>query len=177
MPLDSKLTEQQILLERAKALSVPVQEAAAESEMVQLVAFLLEGRGYAIDVRWVREILPIPRVTPIPAVPPFIIGAINVRGNIITLTDLELFLGIGKLKDATAYDKILILESAKVQTGILVDEVNDCLSLPRSSIEPPLATIEENKLECLMGQIRLKGKVYALLEGQALLDNPRLIVE
>jgi purine-binding chemotaxis protein CheW len=169
--------ERQILLERARVLAISTREEGGEGRLLQVVAFLLGQRGYALEVCWVREILPPPRVAPIPGAPSFVLGVINVRGNIITLTDLEEFLEVGKIGDSHSARKVLILEGPGIQTGILVDGVSECLSIPESSVEAPLMTIEENKLECLLGQIRIRGKVYALLSGRALLGNPRLIVE
>ncbi len=173
---ENREMEEKILLERAKVLSNNDKQDQSQGNQKQLVAFLISGKGYAIEVSWVKEMLPLPKITPIPGVPSFILGAVNVRGNIVTLTDLEEFLEIGKLKEKKEEQKILVLESSKIQTGIIVDDVIDCLSIPEKQIEAPLVTLEEKKLEYILGQIRLKGKIFAFLDGKALLENSRLLI-
>lgn len=168
--------EKQILLERARELSIP-KEDLHEGALHQIIAFRLGQRGYAASVEWVREVLPTPKITPIPGTPSYILGAINLRGSILTLTDLESFLSVGNLEGNRRPAQTLLLESPQLRTGILVDEVVDFFLLAPNAIEPPLSTVEEGHLNYLIGEIRLQGKVYAYMDMGTFLKNPKLLLQ
>ncbi len=68
-------------------------QVSRESPSPHLVVRLKE-RGIAIPAALVREIAPLPRVVPVPGAPPFVRGVVNVRGEVIPVTDLRLRLGL-----------------------------------------------------------------------------------
>ena len=62
--------------------------AAEQSEIVQLVCFRLAGEEYAVDITNVQEVIRVQSITPVPRMPVFVLGVINIRGNIVPVFDL-----------------------------------------------------------------------------------------
>jgi purine-binding chemotaxis protein CheW len=67
-----------------------VQRKAASARL-EVVEFLLAQERYGIATRCVREVLPLVELTPLPGVPPFVLGIANVRGQIVSVLDLKRF--------------------------------------------------------------------------------------
>ncbi len=115
----------------------------------QLVLFSLGKEEYAISITQVKEIIHYKEATKLPSTPEYMEGIITLRGKIIPVVNLALRL---ELAISTSSDKrVLIVETAGRETGILVDEVTEVIRLQDSAIElPPTATAN--------GYIRRIGK-------------------
>ena len=97
------------------------------------VTFSLGKEEYAISINNVPGIVKFQRITELPSTPPYIIGVINLRGKIIPVFDLRLRFGLKK----TEYNKftvIIVTEIHKKTMGIIVDKVNDVITLAEEQI-------------------------------------------
>lgn len=95
------------------------------SNQLDIVEFELSGSRYAIDIGMVREVVEMMPITPLPKTPPYIIGIINLRGEVTHVIDLAILMGEGLKKDRTG-QKIIIVppDSAHGEhIGIIVDNV------------------------------------------------------
>ncbi|ALS22398.1 chemotaxis protein CheW [Paenibacillus naphthalenovorans] len=102
----------------------------------QLVAFKMDNEEYGIKIKEVQEINRMTEVTQIPRAPHYINGIVNLRGNIIPVLDLRKFFGLSK-KGMTDATRIIIVDSAGVKTGIIVDSVSEVLRFEKALIESP----------------------------------------
>jgi chemotaxis signal transduction protein len=69
--------------------------------MKNVIVFAIEGSRYAVELRWVREVITLGFVTPVPGAPPEIVGVVNVHGTVTPVLDLRAALGeIGCAGDA-----------------------------------------------------------------------------
>ena len=103
----------------------------------KFLTFLIGKEVYAIEIMLVREIISIHPITQLPKVPPYIIGIINVRGNIIPLIDVRLRF---KLEPVPYNQKtsIIIIEVKQIQVGLIVDYVSEVLSIADGKcVAPP----------------------------------------
>ncbi len=102
----------------------------------QLVAFKIDNEEYGIKIKDVQEINRMTEVTQIPRAPHYIEGIVNLRGNIIPVLNLRKFFGLSEngMTDAT---RIIIVDSADVKTGIMVDSVSEVLRFEKALIESP----------------------------------------
>lgn len=110
-----------VLVERARALALQEESAAAESGAARL-SFRLSGSSYSLPAMAVREVQPLGTCTPLPAVPPFIVGLVNVRGRLITAVDLRPLLGIPAERPAPTA-QLLIVSVDDNEIGLLADTV------------------------------------------------------
>lgn len=102
--------------------------------VIQLVTFRLAEETYGINVMHVQEVLRITEIAPVPGAPPYVLGIINLRGNVVTVIDTRSRFGLplGETDDSS---RIVIIESEKQVVGILVDSVAEVVELNQSEID------------------------------------------
>ena len=140
-----------------------------KEETIQLVVFRLAREWYGIEITKVKEVIKVEKITYIPSSPEYIVGIINLRGNVLSVTDLKRIFALPH-EELTEKTRIVAIESGIVETGLLVDEVAEATEVPISKIEPTLSTIEPEMAEYIEGQCRVNGKLIALLNGVKILE-------
>jgi len=95
---------------------------ASDPRRGEWLRFLLDDQSYALNVLQVQEILCFDDVTPVPGAPDYVLGVINVRGNIVTVVDASKRIGLQR-DDAERIEWIVILDAGGEHVGLLVDEV------------------------------------------------------
>jgi purine-binding chemotaxis protein CheW len=151
-----------ILHERAVGLAQGATEVS-EIKTLLLVLFAIQDEWYAIDVRSVREIRREYAVTPVPGAPPYIRGVINLRGEIVSVTDLASLLGLASASEEDA-STMIVCDLEGRSTGILVGALADIVEVPEESIEPPLGTLERARAEHIRGQVAVDDRLVTVLD-------------
>lgn len=149
-----------VLRERAASLAQEA-ETHTTGDRRLLGLFALGEEWYATDVDRIREIRREFSVTKVPGAPKEIVGVINLRGEIISATDLAKVLGVG---EAAEKPVMMICDLAEVTTGLLVDQVADVIEVMEEAIEPPLATLERVKAEYTVGQVAVDDRLVTILD-------------
>jgi purine-binding chemotaxis protein CheW len=116
------------------------QAAVAAEPPLQCLTFLLGEEAFALDIRSVREIIQHGQMTPVPLMPNFVRGVINLRGAVVPVIDLHARFGrpaaeIGKKTCIVIFDSIR--DGERVELGLLVDAVSEVIDIAASEIEPP----------------------------------------
>ena len=101
----------------------------------QLVLFKLANEEFGVDILEVREIVRMESITKIPNTVGYIVGAINLRGSIITVMDLSMKLGL-PLKPYDKNTRIIIIEVGNNTVGIIVDCATEVLHLHQDKVQP-----------------------------------------
>lgn len=124
---------------RAKALAKK-RAKDQEEESFEIVEFLLDNESYGFQPQKLREICLLSYVTTIPCTPSFIVGVINLRGQIITIVNIKILLGFQQQMVAV-HNKAIIIESGKLCIGFLADEVVGVRKVAVSSMQHTLSTL------------------------------------
>jgi len=114
--------------------------------MLQWVTFRLEGELYGINVIQVQEVLRVSEVAPVPGAPNYVLGIINLRGNVVTVIDTRRrFMLTEREIDDDA--RIVVIEVMGQIVGLLVDSVAEVVYLRESEIEqaPDVGNDESSK--------------------------------
>lgn len=128
--------KQKILRERARVLArEPVQDEAPE-DTLQVLEFLLSRERYAIETRFIGEVFPMKSFTVLPCTPRFLVGAINVRGEVLPLVDIREFLNLPE-KVATGSDKVVIVKTDTAAIGVVADEIVEVRNIPYRDLQSP----------------------------------------
>ncbi len=135
---------------------------------IQLVACTLDAEEYGVDISYVQEIIRLLDITRVPHAPYFIEGVINLRGMVIPVLDLRtLFRKTPRVNtDAT---RIIIINSESVLLGIIVDQVSEVVTLPKTSVEPPPAVGNTHNSTYFTGVGKLLGRLVILLNVEEIL--------
>lgn len=99
------------------------------------VTFRLANETYGINVMQVQEVLRMTDVAPVPGAPHFVMGIINLRGDVVTVLNTCKLLDLLP-SEITEHTRIMIIESGKVTIGLLVDSVAEVVNIETSQIDP-----------------------------------------
>ena len=139
------------------------------------IFFALGEAGYGVPLASVVEIGRVPPVTPVPNVPDWVRGVINMRGDILSLIDLGLFFGTGGAVDAPSRRLIAVHAGRDVVTaGLLVDQVKGVVSFPTAEIAPPAGPVASKVASFSRGVARHGGMLVALLDIEKLFASPEI---
>ena len=105
-----------------------------KGELLRWVTFKLGNEIYGVNVMQVREVLRYTDIAPVPGAPSYVLGIINLRGNVVTVIDTRSRFGIPPT-DVTDNTRIMIIESEKHVIGILVDSVAEVADLNTAGTE------------------------------------------
>lgn len=117
-----------------------------DDSIIQWVTFHLEGEKYGIKVMQVQEVLRMTEIAPVPGAPHYVLGIINLRGNVVTVIDTRRRFGLPDV-DNNDETRIVIVEANNNVVGILVDSVAEVVDLKMSEIEiaPNVGNDESSK--------------------------------
>ncbi len=113
-------------------------------EVIQWVTFKLGEEIYGINVMQVQEVLRLPEIAPVPGAPGYVMGIINLRGNVVTVIDTRNRFGLFQ-KEPDDATRIIITEVDNQVIGMLVDSVAEVVNLRGSQIEKTPNLGEENE--------------------------------
>lgn len=138
-------------------------------EKNKFLSFFSNDVEYAVDIKYVTDIIKNLPVTFIPKLPKYIRGVINLRGKIIPIIDMRLKLGLQEV-EYTESACIIVVEYQNYNAGILVDSVAEVSDVKISEImSPPRQnSSEHNRFVC--GISNQKGKVKLIVNCLQLLD-------
>jgi purine-binding chemotaxis protein CheW len=117
-------------------------KAAVVEDAVQIVTFRVGAEEYGLDIGAITEVIRPLKITPLPRMPQFIEGVINLRGAIIPVIDLRKRFALEKIVDNPRTMRMVITRGAvadgpdKGLLGLLVDSVHEVLHLRKKDIEP-----------------------------------------
>ena len=130
---------------------------------------------YGVNVAKVLEIIRMPKVTELPEVQhPSVLGAFNLRNQIIPLVDLSLWLG--KKRTGKAEAKVIVTEFNNVTTAFMVSGVNRIHRISWEEVEPPneyMASLSGNSVN---GVVKMENRIIFLLDLEKIVAdlNPQL---
>ena len=142
----------------------------AEDPVLQWVTFRLENETYGINVMQVQEVLRYTDIAPVPGAPDYVMGIINLRGNVVTVIDTRARFGLPP-SEVTDNSRIVIIESERQVIGIMVDSVAEVVYLKQSEIDtaPNVGTDESAKF--IQGVSNRDGELLILVDLNKLLSD------
>lgn len=143
---------------------------ASEDPILQWVTFRLAGETYGVNVMQVQEVLRYTEIAPVPGAPHYVIGIINLRGNVVTVIDTRNRFGLtpGEVTDNT---RIVIIEEEKNVVGILVDSVAEVVYLRQSEIETAPNVGNDESAKFIQGVCHKNNELLILIELDKLITD------
>jgi purine-binding chemotaxis protein CheW len=142
---------------------------AVATAPLQLVCFELGQEEYGVGIQFVKEIIRKPEITKLPNAPQFILGVINLRGQILPIISLHQRFHLPQPDDDET--KIVVVECGGLLVGMEVDEVSEVLTLDgeRISAAPPLATTINSSF--IQGVGKLDDRLLIILDVERILTE------
>jgi purine-binding chemotaxis protein CheW len=141
-----------------------------KEKSLQFIVFRLDREWYGVEITEVKRVIKVGKITYLPSSPEHIVGIVNLRGNILSVTDLKTIFSLPH--DAlTEKTRIIVIESGTLETGLLVDEVVESIEVPVSKMELTLPTLPAEGAKYIKGQCRVDEKVIALVNVEKVFEK------
>ena len=160
-----------ILKSRAEALARGP-EKERHGDQIEIVEFVLAYEKYGVESSYVREVYPLKEYTPVPCTPNFVLGIINVRGEILPVIDIRKFFDLPE-KGLGELNRVIILFSEGMEFGILADVILGVRVFPAEGLSLAPPTFTGLRLEYLLG---IAGDRTAVLNAGKILSDPEIII-
>lgn len=138
--------------------------------VLQWVTFKLQEETYGINVMQVQEVLRYTEIAPVPGSPDYVLGIINLRGNVVTVIDTRTRFGL-EPDEITDNSRIVIIEAEKQVIGILVDSVAEVVYLKQSEIDTAPNVGTEESARFIQGVSNREGELLILVDLNKLLSD------
>ncbi len=155
-------------------LDLPVHDQDSE----QYLTFELRDENYGIGIESVKEIIVYGNVTHVPLMPDFVIGVLNLRGEVVPIVDLSLRFG----KAATEIKPrscIVILDiefnQETLLLGFVVDAVTEVIDINEKHIEPAPTFGAKIDSKFIQGITNINGELFIVLNGENVLSVDEMI--
>jgi purine-binding chemotaxis protein CheW len=148
--------------------SSPIATATTSTNLAgKYLTVVLDNESYGLAVLKVREIIRMQKITPVPQVPDFVKGVINLRGRVIPVIDLRVKFGLkAEFAERTCIVVVQVdlAQTKSIQMGLIVDSVDEVLNVAADMIEPTpdFGTVIDTTY--LLGMVKAKGQVKTLLD-------------
>jgi len=139
----------------------------------KFLTFFLAGEEYGIEILKVQEIIGMMAVTRVPRTPHFIRGVINLRGKVVPVIDLRLKFGM-ESKEQTAETCTIVVRTAGVEMGIIVDRVSEVRAIAGEDIEDAPVFGANVDTDYIFGIGKSEGRVKLLLDIDKVLARHEL---
>jgi purine-binding chemotaxis protein CheW len=161
-----------ILKERARELARPPEAQDSSVQLVEIVEFTLGHERYAFPSSLVREVFHLTEVTPLPSLPPFVLGVANVRGRILSVIDIRRLLDFGDT-GLSNLNRAIILFGPGMELAMLADEVVGVYASDADKWQTTLPTLIGKREQYLKGVTRDR---VVVLDAEKLLASKDLLV-
>ena len=141
----------------------------------KFLTFILSEGDYAVRILQVREIIAMHEITPLPRVPEFVRGVINLRGKIIPVVDLRMRLDL----EAKEYDRSTCIVVMDVETpngaprniGCIVNTVSEVVDVKEEDVQSPPSLGKRVRTDYIMGLLKQEDRVVTILDMQNVLAS------
>lgn len=147
-----------------------IQKEGVNDEVLQWVTFQLEEETYGINVMQVREVLRYTEIAPVPGAPDYVLGIINLRGNVVTVIDTRSRFGLAST-EVTDNTRVIVIEAETQVIGIMVDSVAEVVYLKTSEIDTTPSVGTEESAKFIQGVSNRNGELLILVDLNKLLTD------
>jgi purine-binding chemotaxis protein CheW len=147
--------------------SASLPAAAGTKQAGKYLTVVLDNEAYGLNVLKIREIIRMQKITPVPQMPAFVKGVINLRGRVIPIVDLRVKFGLkAEFAERTCIVVVQVTVAGEqiVQMGLIVDSVEEVVNLSAAEIEPVPEFGTRIDTTYLLGMAKIKEQVKTLLD-------------
>ncbi len=136
----------------------------------QFVVFRVGMEEYGVDIQKISIIEKFMNIARVPSMPPFMLGVVNLRGEIIPVMDLRLRFEM-EPKEADDDSRIIIFKIGEISLGMLVDMVSEVHHLEDEDVESVTSITNDRTLDYITGVGKIDGRLVTLLHVEKLLTD------
>ncbi len=152
------------------ALDAPSAPEAATAAR-RFVLFTIAGTAYAVPEQFVTEVGRVPKITPVPRVPAWLRGVTSLRGEVVSVIDSRILLGLEPSSLHNGRLLVVRLLDEEFSAGLVVDEVDQIAAMADADVKPPASPLEGALAPYLTGVGQVRNRLVAVLDLEALLRS------
>lgn len=156
--------------------NLEVAEQADIAEQVDYMVVAFGSQRFGLPAAACREVLKLPRIVKVPRLPAHLPGIINLRGEIVAVTDLRPLLQMAVSEPAATFRLVVIADGA-VKTALLVERVEGLRAIAGHSVEALAEGVTHEAVDLFRGKVENGAELLMLLDVQRLLARPELVVD
>ena len=136
----------------------------------QWVTFMLDEEVYGVNVMDVQEVLRVTDIAPVPGAPAYVLGIINLRGNVVSVLDTRSRFGLPPVEN-TDSTRIIIIESGGQTVGIRVDAVAEVIDIENKEVEtsPDIGNDDASRYIC--GMVSRGDDLFILIDVNKIIST------
>lgn len=142
-----------------------------QREEKQFIIFTIGKEKFGVDVKQIKQIIPLSETTYVPNAPSFVKGVINLRGDIIPIVDLKEKLSLQVENTEGKDGKIIIVELENNNIGMQVDSVTEMMRLFTDDIADPPKIVKGINSNYLKGVGKLNEELLIILDLSSILSD------
>ncbi|MBI4493114.1 MAG: chemotaxis protein CheW [Chloroflexi bacterium] len=135
---------------------------------MRYLAFSAGSERYALPLDRVAGVQPEGPITRVPGATALVRGVMNLRGRLLAVVDLAAVLGLPVRPPGQGH--VVVVRTADLEAGLLVDHADEILAVEPGAIEPRLSTLPGERAEFLDGQVRCSLGLVGLLRLERVLE-------
>ena len=139
------------------------------------IAFRVGNNNLLAPLDAVVEILEMPRLARVPLAQPWVLGIANIRGNLLPVVDISVFLG-GEETSTGSKSRVLVIDHNGVYSGLVVDEVYGLKHFMESESAESSPDVDEFLLQYVSTGFRRDGKEWREFSLTALAETPQFML-
>ena len=160
------------LKHRADILRKAPPEPGVSGGQTELLEILLGKEKYGIDTSYISGVIPLKELTPLPGVPDYILGLINIRGKILAVFDIKKLFNMPGT-EITNLNKVIVLNYKDIELAILADEISGSKQIDLNNIQTNIPYNYENIHDFITG-ITVENLI--VLNMVMLLQNEKIFI-
>ena len=140
------------------------------SDTVELASFYVGEALCGMDILKVQEINKLIEMTRVPQAPEYVLGILNLRGEIVTIIDLGKKLGL-KSTEVNHKTRNIIVNSNGEHIGLMVEQISDVIQVEWEKVEPPPANISDVQGKYFTGVFKTADRLIGILDVEKVLKE------
>ena len=151
-------------------------EDTGQEQGENYLAVQSDGRRFGLQAPLCKEVLKLPQLVRVPGLPAHLRGILNLRGDIVAVTDLRALLG-GVATEPRPGSRLVVVEAGPMKTALLVEKVDALCSITTSQVEPLAEGAATAWRDLFLGKVVEADQTLILLDLKRFLAHPNLIVD
>ena len=152
-----------------------------DTDACQYLTFVLQGEMFGLNIMPIKEISEYGQITPVPMVPDYVRGVINLRGNVVPVIDLPVRFG-WQSSPVNKRTCIVIVEvnsssdsdSGSMEMGIVIDRVDEVIEIPSENIGGAPSFGAKVRTDFISGMGKINDEFVVLLSADKVLSVEEL---
>lgn len=160
----------ELLHKRAQEYARAEEKTQVLGEIKECFRFRLASEWFLVETAYIDKVVERARISRLPQQADFVVGMMNLRGEVILIVDMALLLNLPKT-EIREDSKVILLKVANTVTGFPVDDIVGAISLDTGGLQDPISTIKGAEAEFIKGLFKNEGKHFAWLEIERVISE------